>query len=86
MCKSDTLHNVISAAFAADAAWQAELTRMFGSRACEARYLPEGRGDAGSVLRELSDARDAATVEYHRSWGAHRNGRNEAHASELVEA
>jgi hypothetical protein len=36
-----------------DAAWQNELTRVFGQRASTARYLPEGKGAPGSALRDL---------------------------------
>ena len=44
----------------AELAWEAELRRSFGRETLQARYNPEGRGDDGSKLRELSDARIAA--------------------------
>ena len=40
----------------ADKAWQAELTRAFGRDACNARYLPRGKGEAGSSLRATHNA------------------------------
>ena len=43
-----------------DAAWAAELTRVFGRDACNQRYLPAGRGEPGTKLHALHKARDAA--------------------------
>jgi len=44
----------------AELAWEAELRRSFGRETFQARYNPEGRGENGSKLRELNDARIAA--------------------------
>jgi len=45
---------------AADDAWSAELHRRFGREAGDARYGPRGKGEEGSELRRLHDAREAA--------------------------
>lgn len=52
---------------AADDAWSAELSRVFGKDAGTARYQPRGKGEPGSELRRLHDARDAARVAWHLS-------------------
>lgn len=44
----------------ADDEWSRELHRIFDRQASDMRYMPPGRGDAGSRLRELHDAREAA--------------------------
>ena len=44
------------AAMATDAAWGAELRRLFGKRAGDVRYLAQGRGEPGTELRRLYDA------------------------------
>lgn len=75
MTLPDTLPAVIAASWEADAAWSAELSRVFGRRACEARYLPEGRGEAGSILRCLSDRREAATAAYRLALSGERAAR-----------
>lgn len=51
---------------AADAAWSAEIVRVFGKKNQDARYYPRGKGEPGSELRRLYDARDAAR----RAWEA----------------
>jgi hypothetical protein len=51
----------------ADDAWSAELKRIFGKRAGDARYTAEGKGEEGSDLRRLHDAREAARVAWHQS-------------------
>jgi len=48
------------AALAADDAWGAELRRVFGKNAGEARYQLRGEGVPGSLLRRLYDAKLAA--------------------------
>ena len=48
------------AAVAADEAYGAELRRLFGKLAGDARYAPEGDGEPGSELRRLRDAKLAA--------------------------
>jgi hypothetical protein len=48
----------------ADDDWSRELFNRFGNNACDARYTKLGRGEPGSRLRELHDARDAAQ----KSW------------------
>jgi len=52
---------------AADDAWSAELHRVFGKNACNARYLLCGRGEEGTKLRELYEAREAARSAWHAS-------------------
>jgi len=47
-----------------DDAWSAELQRQFGKRAGDVRYTPQGRGEPGSELRRLHDAREAARKAY----------------------
>ncbi|MBS4051278.1 MAG: hypothetical protein KGZ69_08745 [Methylomonas sp.] len=58
---------IYDAAMKADAAWQAELVRLFGKKAGDVRYQPAGKGQEGSELRRLylefrrtSDALQAA--------------------------
>lgn len=59
----------LAAFLAADDAWSHELLRVFGKRDCgDKRYLPEGRGNPGTKLRRLHDARDKAM----RAWDAAR--------------
>ena len=53
----DDAHNrAASVANSADAAWAAELRRLFGPRAGEMRATARGLGEDGSHLRELADA------------------------------
>lgn len=54
-----------SAALNTDSAWQAELARQFGKAAGDVRYTERGKGDEGSQLRELHDARMKAQAEWH---------------------
>ena len=59
--------NLYLAAVAADNAWHAELVRIFGRRnAANVRYQKSGRGDPGSNLRYLYDARTAAREAWER--------------------
>jgi hypothetical protein len=51
----------------ADDAWSAELTRVFGKNAGDARYTDKGKGLEGSELRRLHDARQAAQAAWHAS-------------------
>jgi hypothetical protein len=51
----------------ADDAWSDELQRIFGKNAGQARYEPRGKGEEGSKLRSLYDAREAARVAWHLS-------------------
>lgn len=51
----------------ADDAWSAELQRVFGKNAGQARYESRGKGAEGSELRRLHDARDAVRVAWHLS-------------------
>lgn len=53
------------AALRADNAWSAELARLFGKHAGDVRYTLAGKGDEGSKLRELHDARMAAHAAWH---------------------
>jgi len=51
---------------AADRDWQAELVRVYGRSAGEARYLPLGKGAPGTTLHKLHLAREAARVAWWR--------------------
>lgn len=51
----------------ADDAWSAELHRVFGNDAGQARYEPRGTGEPGTELRRLYEARTAARAAWHRS-------------------
>jgi hypothetical protein len=51
----------------ADDAWSAEITRIFGKNACQARYEPRGKGEEGSQLRRLHNARELARATWHNS-------------------
>ena len=62
-----TLPDAIAKAWAADAAWQTEIDRVLpGVR--NARYLPIGKGEPGSELRRLHDAKTAASEAEHALW------------------
>lgn len=54
---SDYKAEACAAATIADDDWSAELHRIFGRDACQARYDGRGRGLAGSTLRRLHDHR-----------------------------
>jgi hypothetical protein len=51
----------------ADDAWSAELRRVFGKHSGDARYTPIGKGEEGSVLRQLHDARETARIAWFNS-------------------
>lgn len=70
-----TLPELVEASIAADNAWSAELVRVFGpaGRRRE-RYLPQGRGEEGSELRRLYDAKTAAWEAAEEAWRAFRAG------------
>lgn len=51
---------------AADAAWQAELKKLYGKRAGDMRYTEAGEGEPGSDLRAAFNARRAAMLEWVR--------------------
>lgn len=53
----------------ADDEWHAELTHLFGKDAGDARYQKRGKGQPGSRLRTLYEARTAA----HAAWDTARN-------------
>ncbi len=53
-----------TAAQSTDDAWSAELQRLFGNRAGDVRYTLQGKGDPGSDLRRLYDARENARRAY----------------------
>ena len=59
-------HAAYAAYFLAERAWEIELDAQFGKDAGDARYYAIGRGEPGSKLRELCDARDAAMAEWER--------------------
>lgn len=50
----------------ADDAWQAEINRVFGERS-NARYLDCGKGEPGTLLRSLYEARMAAKAAWRAS-------------------
>jgi hypothetical protein len=54
---------------AADKAWGAELQRTFGRHAGNARYEKRGRGEEGTVLRRLHDARQQACNTFNAIFG-----------------
>jgi hypothetical protein len=47
----------VATALLADEAWSAELRRVFGERAGDARYAKSGEGAPGSRLRRLYEAK-----------------------------
>ena len=51
----------------ADDAWSVELRRIFGNRSGDARYSDLGKGEEGSKLRDLYEARMLARTIWHRS-------------------
>ena len=51
----------------ADDAWSAELLRVFGKNAGDARYGTKGKGEEGSKLRSLYEARMLAQTIWHSS-------------------
>jgi len=55
---------------AADAAWQAEIVRLFGAEAVGPyRERPEGRGAPGSLLRDAWTAREHAYAAWRTARG-----------------
>jgi hypothetical protein len=58
------IHEALRAWQRADDAWSAELTRQFGQDACNQRYLPHGKGEPGSTLRQLHDAWNYARMQW----------------------
>lgn len=58
----------------ADDAWGAELRRIFGKHAGDARYTKEGKGANDSQLRQLYDAREVARIAWDRSCGLDERG------------
>lgn len=56
----DRRHLAYQSAVAADDAWSTELRRLFGGRAGDIRYTKQGRGEPGTELRRLHDAKLAA--------------------------
>jgi hypothetical protein len=65
-----TYKQIYNEALAADKAWSAELTRLFGKQAGDKRFTKEGKGEEGSELRRLHnewcECRDALGA-YHMS-------------------
>lgn len=54
------------AAMLADDLWSAELTRIYGRQACNARY--DARGKATPTLRRLCNDKRAADYACHCAW------------------
>lgn len=48
-----------------DDTWSAELSRVFGKEAGQARYEPRGKGQPGSLLRQLHATRERARIAWH---------------------
>jgi hypothetical protein len=51
----------------ADDAWSEELIRIHGKEACHARYGMAGRGQSGTKLHALHEAREQARIKWHQS-------------------
>lgn len=49
----------------ADGAWTIELDKKFGRNAGDARYDKRGEGEPGTKLREVYEARKAASDQWH---------------------
>lgn len=58
-----------TAAQVTDDAWSVELRRLFGKRAGDVRYTVRGRGELGSELRRLYEAREAVRKAYGEAIG-----------------
>ncbi len=65
-------------AFLTDAAWSRELTRQFGKRSGDVRYAPAGKGEPGSALRVLYEARAIAQAIWHTEIQATLRGATQA--------
>ncbi len=65
-------------AFLTDAAWSVELTRQFGKRSGDVRYSPAGKGEPGSALRAIYDARMTAQAIWHAEIRATLHGKRQA--------
>lgn len=48
-------------------AWAAEVRRIFGDKAAHTHWTDLGKGEEGSTLRRLHDAREAARVAWYAS-------------------
>ena len=59
------IRTTLAAFQAADDAWQAELSRIWGENAGDIRYTHHARGEAGTELRRLYEARMSASD----AWG-----------------
>lgn len=71
-----TLLELVEASVAADDAWSAELIRVFGPEGQRReRYLPQGRGEEGSELRRLYEAKAAAAEAERSAWEKYRASR-----------
>lgn len=68
--KPSASHGPYRAATAADEAWGSELRRQFGKRAGDVRYTTRGKGEPGSELRRLHDAKLAADTELRSHYDA----------------
>jgi hypothetical protein len=49
-----------------DQAWSIELQRLFGKRAGDVRYTKQGKGEPGTALHAIWQAREAADI----AWNA----------------
>lgn len=62
----DKIADAYAAFESADNAWTQERIRVTGiKRDGDTRFTPEGRGEPGSTLRRLYDARSAAQAAWH---------------------
>jgi hypothetical protein len=69
MLKLDTKQLAYVRFLDADTEWSKELLRQFGRGAGDARYEKRGKGDQGSTLRKLHDAREDARHEWEARTG-----------------
>lgn len=65
------LREAIAQSYAAEAAWVDELNRVH-PRLVNARYLPEGRGEPGSLLAALHVFKRQCDDAAHKAWEATR--------------
>jgi hypothetical protein len=52
-------------ALESDKAWSEHLVKCFGKRSGDVRYTPEGKGEPGTVLRNLYEMRTIAQEAWH---------------------
>lgn len=75
------LNSAIAQAMTAESAWEHELAACFGRDACNARYLPAGRGEPGTLLAALYAFHRQASEAMHRAFVAAREADRQARAA-----